>query len=372
MHLRTLISACAVSALFSIAAGNAGAAPAPESNRPLEGDFVLHDFHFASGETLPEVRMHYTFFGRPHKDASGHVANAVLVLHGTGGSGRSLVNDRFSGVLFQKGQLLDADKYFIVLPDSIGHGNSSKPSDGLHAHFPQYDYQDMVAAEYALMKGLGVEHLRLIMGTSMGCMHTFMWGEAYPDFMDALMPLACLPVQIAGRNRLWRDLLIDAIRNDPQWMNGDYSSEPVAALRTAAGLLLIAGSAPIQMQLSLPSQAAADEFLQKYMAREMDDLDANDLLYAVNASRDYDPSAGLEKIKAPLLLINSGDDFINPPELGIAEREIKRVPNGRFVLLPASDQTHGHGTHTWAAVWQKYLAQLLDASAASAKTPAAK
>ena len=371
VHLRTLISACAIAAAFCIVAGSARAAPAPELTRPLEGDFVLHDFHFASGETLPEVRMHYTFFGRPHKDASGHVANAVLVLHGTGGSGRSLVNDRFSGVLFQKGQLLDADKYFIVLPDDIGHGNSSKPSDGLHAHFPQYNYQDMVAAEYALIKGLGVEHLRLVMGTSMGCMHTFMWGEAYPDFMDALMPLACLPVQIAGRNRLWRDLLIDAIRNDPQWMNGDYSSEPVAALRTAAGLLLIAGSAPIQMQLSLPSQAAADEFLQKYMARELDDLDANDLLYAVNASRDYDPSAGLEKIKAPLLLINSGDDFINPPELGIAEREIKRVANGRFVLLPASDQTHGHGTHTWAAVWQKYLAQLLDASAA-AKAPAAK
>ena len=372
VHLRTLISACAISAAFCIVADAARAAPAPELTRPLEGDFVLHDFHFASGETLPEVRMHYTFFGRPHKDASGHVANAVLVLHGTGGSGRSLVNDRFSGVLFQKGQLLDSNRYFIVLPDDIGHGNSSKPSDGLHARFPQYAYQDMVAAEYALIKGLGVEHLRLVMGTSMGCMHTFMWGEAYPDFMDALMPLACLPVQIAGRNRLWRDLLMDAIRNDPQWMNGDYSSEPVAALRTAAGLLLIAGSAPIQMQLSLPSQAAADEFLQKYMAREMDDLDANDLLYAVNASRDYDPSPGLEKIKAPLLLINSGDDFVNPPELGIAEREIKRVPNGRFVLLPASDQTHGHGTHTWAAVWQKYLAQLLDASAASAKAPAAK
>jgi homoserine O-acetyltransferase len=362
MHLRTLISACAISAVCCLAVGKTGAAPAPDSSRPLEGDFIIHDFHFDSGETLPEVRMHYTFFGRPHKDAQGRVTNAVLILHGTSGSGHSLVNDRFSGVLFQHGQVLDAGKYFIILPDSIGHGKSSKPSDGLRVRFPQYDYQDMVAAEYALVKGLGVEHLRLVLGTSMGCMHTFMWGEAYPDFMDALMPLACLPVQIAGRNRLWRDLLIDAIRNDPQWMNGDYSSEPAGALRTAAGLLLIAGSAPIQMQLSLPTRAAADEFVQKYMARELDDLDANDLLYAVNASRDYDPSAGLEKIKAPLLLINSGDDFINPPELGIAEREIKRVPNGRFVLLPASDQTHGHGTHTWAAVWQQYLAQLLDQS----------
>jgi homoserine O-acetyltransferase len=362
MYSRTLISACAIAAALCGMAGTAGAAPGPDSSRPREGDFVIHDFHFDSGEMLPEVRMHYTYFGRPHKDAQGHVSNAVLMLHGTGGSGHSLVNDRFSGVLFQHGQLLDADKYFIILPDSIGHGNSSKPSDGLGGRFPQYDYQDMVAAEYALIKGLGVEHLRLMLGTSMGCMHTFMWAEAYPDFMDALMPLACLPVQITGRNRLWRDLLMEAIRNDPQWNNGNYTSEPVAALRTAAGLLLIAGSAPIQMQLTLPTRAAADEFLQKYMSRQLEELDANDLLYAVNASRDYDPSAGLEKIKAPLLLINSGDDFINPPELGIAEREIKRVPHGRFVLLPASDQTHGHGTHTWAAVWQQYLAQLLDES----------
>jgi homoserine O-acetyltransferase len=316
--------------------------------------------------------MHYTFYGRARKDAQGRVTNAVLIMHGTGGSGRSLVSDRFAGVLFQKGQLLDAEKYYIILPDGIGHGNSSKPSDGLHTRFPQYSYQDMVAAQFALVtKGLDVNHLRLVMGTSMGCMHTFMWGEAYPDFMDALMPLACLPVQIAGRNRLWRDLAMDAIRNDPQWMKGDYASEPLGALRTAAGLLLIAGSAPIQMQITLPTRDAADEFLQKYMQRQLEDLDANDFLYQVNASRDYDPSAGLEKIKAPLLQVNSADDFINPPELGIAEREIKRVKAGRFILLPASDQTHGHGTHTWAAVWQQYLAQLLDASKGSAPAKAA-
>ncbi len=343
----------------------ARAAPAPPP-RPLEGDYVIHDFHFASGETMPELRLHYTYLGLPRRDAQGKVVNAVLIMHGTGGSGRSLINDRFSAVLFQRGQLLDAEKYFIILPDAIGHGNSSKPSDGLHAHFPQYAYQDMVAAQYMLVtKGLDVNHLRLVMGTSMGCMHTFMWGEAYPDMMDALMPLACLPAQIAGRNRVWRELLMDAIRSDPQWMNGDYASEPAGALRNAAGLLLIAGSAPIQMQIALPSRDAADEFVQKYMEREVASLDANDLLYQVNASRDYDPSAGLEKIKAPLLQINSGDDFINPPELGMAEREIKRVKQGRFILLPASDQTHGHGTHTWAAVWQQYLAQLLDAS----KTP---
>ena len=351
--------------LWAIACIALGAAPRAVSAeaRPLEGDYVLHDFHFASGETLPELRMHYTFFGKAKKDAQGRVTNAVLIMHGTGGSGRSLVNERFAGVLFQKGQLLDAEKYYIILPDGIGHGKSSRPSDGLHARFPQYSYEDMVAAQFALVsKGLEINHLRLVMGTSMGCMHAFLWAETYPDFMDAVMPLACLPVQIAGRNRAWRDLLMDAIRNDPQWMKGDYIAEPLSALRTAAGLLLIAGTAPIQMQITLPTKDAADEFVQKYMQRQMEDLDANDLLYQVNASRDYDPSAGLEKIKAPLLQINSADDFINPPELGIAEREIKRVKHGRFVLLPASEQTHGHGTHTWAAVWQQYLAQLLDES----------
>jgi homoserine O-acetyltransferase len=364
MHIRKLHSRALAVLLCAgfAAANNSTAADA----RPLDGDYVIHDFHFASGETLPELRIHYTFFGKPKKDAQGRISNAVLIMHGTGGSGRSLVNERFSGVLFGKGQLLDADKYYIILPDGIGHGKSSRPSDGLHARFPQYSYQDMVAAQYALVtKGLEVNHLRLVMGTSMGCMHTFMWGEAYPDFMDALMPLACLPVQIAGRNRVWRDLAMDAIRNDPQWLKGDYTSEPLSALRTAAGLLLIAGSAPIQMQISLPTRDAADEFVQKYLQRQLEDLDANDFLYQVNASRDYDPSAELEKIKAPLLHINSGDDFINPPELGIAEREIKRVKNGHFVLLQASDQTHGHGTHTWAAVWQQYLAQLLDSSKAS-------
>jgi homoserine O-acetyltransferase len=331
--------------------------------RAYEGDYVLHDFHFASGETLPELRMHYTALGAPHRDSHGRVDNAVLILHGTGGSGRNLLNEHFAGVLFGSAQPLDAGKYFIILPDGIGHGKSSKPSDGLHAHFPQYAYADMVAAQYDLVvQGLQVDHLRLVMGTSMGCMHTFMWGEIHPDFMDALMPLACLPVQIAGRNRLWRKLLIDAIRNDPDWRQGEYTSEPQAALRTAAGLLMIAGSAPIQMQITLPTRDAADLFLEKFMERELNDLDANDLLYAVNASRDYDPSSALETIKAPLIQVNSGDDFINPPELGIAEREIKRVKGGRFVLLPASDQTHGHGTHTWAALWQQHLVQLLQAS----------
>jgi len=233
MHLRKLYSGAL--ALFCLGAGAAANAAGPEA-RPLEGDYVIHDFHFASGEVLPELRMHYTYLGKPKKDVLGRVTNAVLIMHGTGGSGRSLINERFSGVLFQKGQLLDADKYYIILPDGIGHGKSSKPSDALRMRFPQYSYQDMVLAQYLLVtKGLEVNHLRLVMGTSMGCMHTFVWGETYPDFMDALMPLACLPVQIAGRNRLWRDLAMDAIRNDPQWMKGDYTGEPMAALRTVAG-----------------------------------------------------------------------------------------------------------------------------------------
>ena len=362
MRSRLMLMACFNTAALCLGVGAVQAEPVP-SYSSVEGDYILHDFQFASGEVLPELRLHYTVLGKPRRDAHGKINNAVLILHGTGGTGRSLLNEHFAGVLFGRGQLLDTNKYFIILPDGIGHGKSSKPSDGLHARFPQYAYTDMVAAQHALLQGIEVDHLRLVMGTSMGCMHTFMWGETYPDFMDALMPLACLPVQIAGRNRLWRKLLIDAIRTDPQWQQGDYQSEPTAALRTAAGLLMIAGSAPIQMQLTLPTRDAADQFLDKFMQRELDDLDANDLLYQVNASRDYDPSPGLEKIMAPLTQVNSGDDFINPPELGIAEREIKRVKGGRFVLLPASDQTHGHGTHTWAALWQQHLAQLLLASA---------
>ncbi len=366
MPTRYAFTACAALLAVSVAISAAHAATAtvvPEPPRHIEGDYVAENFRFASGETLPELRLHYTLLGKPHRDAHGHVDNAVLILHGTGGSGHSFLTDRFAGVLFGKGQLLDASRYFIILPDGIGHGQSSRPSDGLHARFPQYAYEDMVNAQYALVtQGLQVDHLRLVMGTSMGCMQAWMWGENHVDFVDALMPLACLPVQIAGRNRLWRDLIMDAIRGDPDWQQGEYKREPAGALHTAAGLLLIAGSAPIQMQLTLPTRDAADQFLPKYMERELADLDANDLLYQINASRDYDPSAGLEKIHAPVMWINSGDDFINPPELGIAEREVKRLSHGTFVLLAASELTHGHGTHTWAAVWQQYLGQLLELS----------
>jgi homoserine O-acetyltransferase/O-succinyltransferase len=329
-----------------------------------EGDFVVHNFQFRSGESLAEVRLHYTTLGKPVKDAQGRTTNAVLILHGTGGSGHQFLAPYFAGELFGSGQLLDASRYFIILVDGIGHGKSSKPSDGLHARFPQYDYDDMVFLHYKLLNdGLGVNHLRLIFGTSMGCMHSWVWGETYPDFMDALMPMACLPVQIAGRNRIWRKMVMDAIRNDPEWKGGDYTVEPQQGLRTALDLLLIAGSAPLPMQKNWPTRDAADKFLDQYFKDRTPGLDANDLLYQVNASRNYDPSPQLEKIKAPVMYINSGDDFINPPELGIAEREAKRVKNARFVLIPASEQTHGHGSHTYAVLWKQYLEELLEKSA---------
>ena len=329
---------------------------------PTEGDYVSHNFHFKSGETLPELRLHYMTLGKPEKDASGKVTNAVLILHGTGGTGRQFLAPQFADVLYGPGQLLDVNRYFVILPDNVGHGKSSKPSDGMHAHFPQYDYDDMVAAQHELLeKGLGVNHLRLLLGTSMGCMHSWVWGETYPEFMDALMPLACLPVQLAGRNRLWRKMVIEGIRQDPDWKDGDYTTEPRAALQISADFLLIAGSAPLQMQKNLPTRDAADKFLDDSM-RIAATLDANDFLYAVSASRNYDPSPKLETIKVPVMFVNSADDFINPPELGIAQREIKRVPRGTFVLIPISDQTHGHGTHTWAAVWQEHLKELLEES----------
>jgi homoserine O-acetyltransferase len=297
------------------------------------------------------------------KDKSGRTTNAVLILHGTGGTGHQFLQPIFAGELFGPGQLLDATKYFIVLPDNIGHGKSSKPSDGMHARFPQYDYADMIALQHELLeKGLGVNHLRLILGTSMGCMHSWMWGETYPEQMDALMPLACLPVPIAGRNRMWRKMVIDGIRQDPEWKGGEYSAQPRAALQIAADFLIIAGSAPARMQEDSATRDSADKYLDDTIKRVSIGLDANDLLYAVSASRNYDPSAKLGDIKAPVMFINSADDFINPPELGIAEREIKNVKKGRFVLLPISEKTRGHGTHTRAAIWQEYLKELLKES----------
>src|SRR6201997_315892 len=253
-----------------------GQASSPAKPTPIEGDYTIRNFHFNSGETLPELRLHYLTFGKPQRDTSGKVTNAVLILHGTGGSGRQFLAPQFADVLFGPGQLLDTSRYFVILPDNVGHGKSSKPSDGMHAHFPQYDYDDMVAAQHELLeKGLGVTHLRLVMGTSMGCMHSWVWGETYPDFMDALMPMACLPVQVAGRNRLWRKMVMDGIRQDPEWKNGDYTTEPRAGLQVAADFLLIAGSAPVHQQEDLPTRDKADAFLDSYMKRTTANLDAN-------------------------------------------------------------------------------------------------
>lgn len=325
----------------------------------VEGDFVLKDFQFASGDTLPELRVHYRTLGTPRKDPSGRVTNAVLVMHGTTGSGAQFMRREFAGELFGPGQLLDATRYFIVLPDGIGHGKSSRPADALRARFPRYGYRDMVEAQYRLLtEGLGVNHLRLVMGTSMGGMHTWLWGERYPDFMDALMPLASLPTQIAGRNRAWRRVVIDAIRHDPEWRNGEYATQP-QSLRTAAEMLFLVGSNPVLRQRQAPTLVEADHVLDQYVANAMKTMDANDVLYALEASHDYDPGPGLEKIRAPLLAINSADDLINPPELGILEREIQRVPKGRAIVIPLSDRTAGHGTHTLAAVWKEHLAELL-------------
>ena len=329
-----------------------------------EGNFIVRDFRFKSGESLPAVRLHYVTIGTPARDAEGRVTNAVLILHGTGGWGRNFLAAQFADELFGPGQLLDATRYYIILPDSVGHGGSSKPSDGLRTRFPHYDYDDMVAAQHLLVtEGSGVNHLRLVMGTSMGGMHTWVWGTTFPEFMDAMMPLACEPVEIAGRNRMWRKMVMDAIRTDPDWEEGEYFRQPVRALRNAAGLLLIAGSAPIRMQHYETTRDSADAYVENYMKYRLPTLDANDLLYQVNASRNYDPSPKLGEIKAHVMFVNSADDFINPPELGIAETEIKKVKNGRFVLLPASLNTRGHGTHTWAALWKQYLEELLKGSA---------
>ncbi len=328
-----------------------------------EADFVIRDFHFESGETLPELRIHYRTLGAPKKDSSGTVRNAVLIIHGTGGAGNQFLSRQFAGVLFGPGQLLDSNSYYLILPDGIGHGKSSKPSDGLHARFPHYNYNDMVAAQYRLLTdGLKVSHARLVMGTSMGGMQTWVWGEKYPDFMDALMPLASLPGPISGRNRMIRRMIMDSIRSDPDWKGGEYATEPLRGITGAVYGLMIMGSSPLQLYKQAPTREAADQLFDTQVRAQVATKDANDMLYQFDASRDYDPAPMLEKIRAPLLAINSADDQVNPPELGIVEKEIKRVKHGRFILVPISDQTRGHGTHSLPAIWQQYLASLLESS----------
>jgi homoserine O-acetyltransferase len=323
-------------------------------------DFILRNFRFADGESLPELRIHYIALGTPHRDQRGTVRNAVLVLHGTTGSGGGFMSRTFAGELFGPGQLLDTSRFFVVLPDGIGHGASSKPSDGLHARFPRYTYDDMVDAQHRLLvEGLKVDHLYLVMGTSMGCMHAWVWGERYPTFVDGLVPLACAPTQIAGRNRMMRKMIIDAIRTDPDWRGGEYSAPPERGLRTALAMLFMMTSSPMQQQKSAPTRDSADVFITRYIDGRLHTTDANDMLYAFDASRDYDPSAKLESIRAAVLAINSADDVVNPPELGLMEKLMPRVAHGRYVLIPTSDRTRGHGTHSLPAVWKDYLAEFL-------------
>jgi homoserine O-acetyltransferase/O-succinyltransferase len=351
MNLPALLAAWLV-----LAAAPAAAAAA----QPAQHDFVIRDFRFASGETLPELKIRYHTLGQPRRDSRGQVTNAVLILHGTGGTGLQFTRPQFADVLFAPGGLLDPAKYFIILPDGIGHGGSSKPSDGLRTRFPRYDYADMVEAQHRLVtEGLGIRRLRLLMGTSMGCMHGFMWAQTWPDAAQAVMPLACLPAEIAGRNRLWRKLAVEAITSDPAYREGNYASQPVQGLNAANGLLMVAGAAPLPMQLSMPTRAQVDAYVPKELAARLQGLDANDLVYALEASRTYDPSKGLERITAPMTWVNSADDFINPPELGIAEAAARRLKTTRFVNLPATPETRGHGSHTWANLWKDELAALL-------------
>jgi homoserine O-acetyltransferase/O-succinyltransferase len=336
-------------------------APSPYQGKP--GDYDIPNFRFGTGETLARLHLHFLTLGSAHRNAAGHVDNAVLLLHGTGGNAHTLLNPVFSTVLFGPGQPLDITKYFLILPDDIGQGESSKPSDGLHMRFPRYDYDDMVRSQHQmLLEGLHVDHLRLILGTSMGCMQSFVWGEAYPGFADALMPLACLPTEIAGRNRMMRYMAIENIKNDPAWQNGEYKTEPVLGLRAANEMLFVMGSAPLVQQKAAPTREAAEKYIDNYLQRATAGTDANNMIFYVDASRNYNPEANLAKITVPVMYINSADDFINPPELGIAERLAKQMPHAKFVLLPITDRTRGHGTHTQAAIWKDYLVELLKES----------
>ncbi len=329
----------------------------------VQGDYRIANFKFGSGETLPMLNQHYRTLGTPVRDTAGNVINAVMVLHGTGGTGAQFLQPQFADELFGPGQPLDISRYYIILPDAIGHGGSTKPSDGLRMAFPAYDYQDMVNAQHRLLaEKLGVKQLRLLMGTSMGCMMDFVWGTTYPDAMRAMLPTACQAVELAGRNRIWRQMSIDAIKADPAWNGGNYTSAPLQGLRTVAALSLIAGSAPVRMQADAPTRALAEAALAGRIERGIADTDANDTIYRLNASRNYDPSPLLARITVPVTWINSGDDFINPPGLGLIDAQRAKMPNAKFVLIPESADSHGHGTHTWAKFWKADLIALLKRS----------
>jgi homoserine O-acetyltransferase len=334
-------------------------APAGSSGEPQYGDFVIKDFRFSAGGWLPEVRMHYFTLGTPARDAAGHVTNAVLLLHGTTGQGDGFLTRGIAGELFGAGQPLDASRHYIVVPDNLGNAGSTKPSDGLRARFPRYGYADMLEAQRRLLtEGLHVDHLRLVLGVSMGGMHAWMWSVTHPDFMDAVMPIVCLPAQIAGRNRIQRRLISDAIRGDPEWMNGNYTKPP-HGLGVALKMAIIGANSAKRLYLEAPSQEATDLLLDQRIRDRIQSTDANDYLYAWESSFDYDPGPGLERIKAAVTAVNFADDEINPPELGIMEREIRRVARGKYVLIPESDRTRGHVSFRDATLWSEYLVELL-------------
>ena len=319
---------------------------------PKPGSWTAKDFRFHTGEVMPELKIGYTTVGEPSGEP-------VVILHGTAGSGAGLLTPVFAGQLFGPGQALDARKYFIILPDAIGTGRSTKPSDGLRAKFPHYNYTDMVAAQHRLVtEGLGVKHVRLVLGNSMGGMQVWMWGIAHPDFMDVLVPMASMPSAMSGRNWMMRRLIIDSIRNDPEWMGGNYTRQPRSAQFASVFFSTATSGGHQALQSLAPTSEKADQLLDLRLKTPVPG-DANDLLYQWASSRDYNPVAGLEKIKATLLAINSADDERNPPELGVMERELKRVPNARLLLLPASDQTAGHGTTGQAKWWKDQVAELL-------------
>jgi homoserine O-acetyltransferase len=323
-----------------------------------EGDLVIRDFRFASGEVLPELKLHYTTLGTPKRDAKGEIANAVLLLHGTSSTGKMWLTPSLADELFAPGQPLDVRKYYIVLPDGIGRGGSSKPSDGLRAKFPHYRYRDMIETQRRLLvEGLGVKRLRLVAGASMGGMHTWMWGGLHPELMDALMPIASQPIGISGRNWLYRRIAIEAIRNDPDWNNGAYEKNPTRWVTTTPFAFLMTESVA-RLQQMAPTVKDGDALYRKLVERARK-ADANDRLWATEAVMDYDPSPYLSRIKARLIAVNFADDEVNAPELGVMERAIERIAGARYVLVPAGPQTHGHFTYMQAGLWKGHLAQLM-------------
>jgi len=335
-------------------------APGNANSKLRSGDYEIRNFQFDDGRSLPVLNLHYRTIGVPTRSRDGEISNAVLLMHGTGSSGDSFFVESFADHLFEPGGVLDTTKYYIILPDAIGHGKSSRPSDGLRMAFPEYTYKDMVIAQYRLLtEHLKVKHLKLVMGTSMGGMHTWMWGYMYPDFMDALFPLASAPVEIAGRNRMMRQMIVNLIKVDPDWKDGNYETQPQGLTSAMYPLIFMVGS-PLRYQQLATNHEAANQLLTELASSYATRFDANDLIYQFNSSRYYDPSSKLEEIVAPLVAVNTADDELNPPELGILKSNIKKVKRGRFVLLPVSQDTFGHPSYLEAGLWSNYLNTLLN------------